>query len=69
MMLSSINSLSFIIKSFALSIESAVPTALGIWLEMVLVCGGIFSFLLPNTLCLPPLMGSSEEAVKDKARS
>ena len=67
--LSSINSLSFNIKSLALSIERAAPTALGIWLEIVLVCGGIFNSLLPNTLCRPSLIGSSEDAVNDNARS
>ena len=45
--------------------EKAVPTALGKWLAMVLVCGGILSVLLPNTLCLPPLIGSSEDAMNE----
>ena len=49
--------------------ENAVPTALGRWLAIVLVWGGIFSGLLPMTLWRPPLMGSSEDAIKDRAIS
>ena len=56
-------------KFVPLSIEKAVPTALGRWLAIVLVCGGIFNNLLPITLCLPPLIGSSEDATKESRRS
>ena len=56
-------------KSFARSIEKAVPTAFGKWLATVLVCGGMFNALLPMTLWRPPLMGSSDDAMNDNAIS
>ena len=45
-------------------IEYAAPTALGRWLAMVEVCGGIFSTFDPSTLCRPPEIGSSLDAAK-----
>ena len=37
----------------------AIPTALGRWLAMVLVCGNTHIGALPQTLCRPPETGSS----------
>ncbi len=50
-------------------IEWAAPTALGRWLAMVDVWGGIINGLLPSTLCRPPLVGSSAAQAKDKSMS
>ena len=50
-------------------IEWAAPTALGRWLAMVEVCGGIISDREPRTLWRPPLVGSSEEQAKDSNMS
>ena len=60
---------SLISKSFALSIEKAAPTAFGRWLAIVLVWGGMFNFLLPITLWRPPLIGSSDDATNERAKS
>ena len=54
---------------FASGIEKAAPTALGKWLAMVLVCGGMLSGFDPITLCRPPEIGSSADAAKDKSMS
>lgn len=43
---------------------NAAPTALGKWEAMVLVWGGMNSGFDPSTLCRPPEIGSSAEAVK-----
>ena len=49
--------------------DQAAPTALGRWLAMVEVCGGISSRRAPSTLCRPPEIGSSAEAASDSAMS
>jgi len=53
----------------ALSMASAVPSALGRCEAMVEVCGSTHSGLLPHTLCRPPLAGSSQLAANDSAAS
>jgi hypothetical protein len=47
----------------------AAPTALGRWLAMVLVWGGICRSLLPKTLWRPPAIGSSAAAVRLRSTS
>ncbi len=46
-------------------IPIAVPTALGKWLAIVLVCGRTHIGALPHTLCRPLETGSSTLAVCD----
>jgi hypothetical protein len=53
----------------AMPIENAAPTALGRWLAMVLVCGGMASRFDPSTLCRPPEIGSSAEAANESSMS
>jgi hypothetical protein len=53
--------------SGARSSRTAVPTALGRWLAMVEVWGGIHIAWLPKTLCRPPEAGSSAAATKERA--
>ena len=53
----------------ARSSMNAAPTALGRCEAMVDVCGGICSARLPKTLCLPPEIGSSFEAVRPSRTS
>ena len=49
--------------------ENARPIALGRWLAIVLVWGGIHNARLPQTLCRPCEMGSSLEATMPSAVS
>src|SRR5690606_35844841 len=51
------------------SIAIAVPSAFGRWDAMVEVCGNTHNGLLPQTLCRPPLAGSSLLAANDSAES
>ena len=48
---------------------NAVPSAFGRCEAMVEVCGNTHNGLLPHTLCLPPLAGSSALAANESAAS